>query len=111
MVVAFFPSAMSARQTVAQQKLVKLHHLVGTVVDKRGFPVEYAVVELCDPSNHAVLASTFADAQGRFSFADRRRGTQLEIRASQKGFNITTYEIVVREFGKSKLRVILTVAT
>jgi hypothetical protein len=57
-----------------------------------------------------VLASTFADAQGRFSFADSKRGTQLEIRASQKGFNPSIYEIIIREMGKSKIRIVLAVA-
>lgn len=111
MTIVLFPATLPARQTVAQQKLVKLHHIAGVVVDKKGFPVEYAVVELCDPGDHHVLASTFADAQGRFSFADRKRGAQLEIRASQKGFNTTTYGIVVREFGESKIRIVLPVAT
>jgi len=101
---------IGAQEEVIQQKQVKLHHLIGEVVDPRGFPVEYAVVELRDGSSHRVLASTFADAQGRFSFADRKRGAQLEIRATQKGFNPAIYEIVIREMGKSKIRIVLFVA-
>jgi len=111
LIVAACSANTGAQQAVIHQKQVKLHHLIGAVVDQRGFPVEYAVVELCDPSNHHVLASTFADAQGRFSFADQKRGTQLEIRTSQKGFNTTIYEVMVREFGRSKIRIVLPVAT
>jgi len=110
LLAALSPSFLPAQQTVVtHQKQVKLHHLVGTVVDPKGFPVEYAVVDLCDPSDHHVLASTFADAQGRFSFADQKRGRQFEIRASHAGFNIAQYEIVVTELGQSKIRIILPV--
>ena len=107
---ALFSANLCATETVAHERQIKVRHLVGTVVDSRGFPVEYAVVELCDPSNHAVLASTFADAQGRFSFADQKRGHSFEIRASGQSFNITIYNVVIRELGKSKIRVVLTVA-
>ena len=104
-------SELCAEELIFREKQIKLHHLAGTVVDPAGFPIEYATVELRDPKDNHVIASTFADAQGRFSFADHKRGEHLAIRASNRGFNIVQYNVVIRELGKSKLRVILTVAT
>ena len=108
---AFFVGNLFATETVVHERQIKLHHLTGVIVDPRGFPVEYAVVELCDPNDHHVLASTFADAQGRFSFADQKRGHKFEIRASSHNFNLTIYNVVIRELGKSKIRIVLSIAT
>ncbi len=94
---------------LVHSKLVRLRHLQGTVVDPRGFPVEYAVVELRDVQDH-VLASTFADAQGRFAFSDKKRGQRFKIRASQKGFNLAQYTVAITFRGGWHMRVVLSPA-
>jgi len=80
------------------------------VVDRTGAPIEYAEIQLRDPADHPMLASTFADAKGRFAFADKKRGTQLEIRVSRNGFNILQYTLTIVAFGRDKIRVMLPVA-
>jgi len=92
---------------------VPLHvrHFSGTVVDSRGMTVEYATVELRDPKDHHVLASTFADGRGNFSFDDKKYGKRVEIRAFQKNFNITQYTAMRRPFGDLHIRLVLTPAT
>ena len=97
-------------QDVIHEKPIRLHHLEGTVVDRKGLAVPYSSIEMRDAKDHKVLATTFADANGKFFFADRKHGEQLEIRVSLKGFNTTQYTVFLSHFGKSHLRAVLTVA-
>ena len=72
--------------------------------------VQYATVELHSPKDHHLIASTYADAQGNFSFDDRRYGKRIEIRAIQKGFNITQYTAMRRPFGDVHMHIVLSTA-
>jgi len=80
------------------------------VVDSKGMMVKYATVELCSPKDHHVLASTFADGNGYFSFDDKKYGKRVEIRVSQKGFNPARYTAMIRPFGDQHMRLVLHVA-
>ena len=95
---------------VVHAKAVRLRHLSGTVVDPKGMSVEYAFIELLNSADHRVIATTYADAQGKFSFADHKRGELLEVRASRKGFNSVQYTVSIAVVGKEHLRVVLPVA-
>jgi hypothetical protein len=95
---------------VVHAKAVRLRHLSGTVVDPKGMSVEYAFIELLNSADHRVLATTYADAQGKFSFADHKRGELLEIRASCKDFNSVQYTVSIAVVGKEHLRMVLPVA-
>jgi hypothetical protein len=95
---------------VVYAKVVRLRHLSGTIVDPRGMSVEYAFIELLNSADHRVIATTYADAQGKFSFADHKRGELLEIRASRKGFNSVQYIVSIAVVGKEHLRIVLPVA-
>ncbi len=104
-------AALQAQDLLVHAKPVKVRHLAGEVVDRRGFPVEYATVELRDAKDHHVLASTFADAEGRFAFADKKHGQRFEIRAQQKGFNLAQYTAVIAMRGWSHVRIVLVPVT
>jgi hypothetical protein len=79
------------------------------VVDPKGFPVAYALVELREAGNHRILATTYADAFGKFSFADRKRGVQFLLRASLKNFDTAQYSVVESIVGKERLRMVLSI--
>jgi hypothetical protein len=96
---------------IIHQKPVKVSHLAGTVVDPKGFTIEYAQIELLDAKDHHSIVSTFADANGKFYFADRKHGEQLELRASKKGFQIVRYTVNIGTFGKPHIRMVLPPAT
>ena len=104
-------SSLHAQHVVTHAKPIHLRHLTGTIVDTTGFPVEYAMVELRNADDHSAIASTFADAKGKFFFADRKRRQHFEIRASHAGFNIAQYSLVITRFGQSHMRIILPIAT
>jgi hypothetical protein len=87
-----------------------VRHFSGTIVDARGMTVEYATVELRDPKTHRVLASTFADGKGFFSFDDKKYGKRVELRAVQKGFNATQYTAMLRPFGDEHIHMVLSAA-
>jgi hypothetical protein len=95
---------------VVHAKAVRLRHLSGTVVDQKGMSVEYAFIELLNSADHRVIATTYADAQGKFSFADHKRGELFEVRASRKGFNSVQYTVSIAVVGKEHLRMVLAVA-
>jgi hypothetical protein len=95
---------------VVHAKPIRVRHLSGTVVDPKGFSVEYAFIELLNSADHRVLATTYADAQGKFSFADRKRGEQLEVRASRAGFRRVEYNVSIAIVGKEHVRLVLPVA-
>lgn len=88
-----------------------VRHFAGTVVDRTGMWVEYATVELRSPKDHRVLASTFADAKGFFSFDDKKYGKRIEIRAFAKGFNASQYTAMLRPFGDGQMRIVLHAGT
>jgi hypothetical protein len=95
---------------VVHSKPIRVRHLSGTVVDQKGVSVEYAFIELLNSADHRVIATTYADAQGKFSLADRKRGEQLELRASRAGFNRVEYTVSIAIVGKEHLRIVLPVA-
>jgi hypothetical protein len=88
-----------------------VRHFAGTIVDQKGMWIEYATVELRSPKDHRVLASTFADAKGFFSFDDKKYGKKIEIRAFAKGFNASQYTAMLRPFGDSQMRIVLHAGT
>jgi hypothetical protein len=105
-------SALHAQQqTIVHGRQVHLRHIRGVTVDRTGNTVEYAVVELRDPKDHHVIASTFADGNGKFAFEDRKRRTVLEIRVSAPKFNPSLYTIKITRFGDNKMRLVLQIAT
>ncbi len=101
---------LQAQDVIVHSQPVHVRHFAGTVVDSRGMTVEYATVELRDAKTHRVLASTFADGRGAFSFDDRKYGKRIEIRAFQKGFEPAQYTLMLRPFADERMRVVLTVA-
>jgi len=107
LLLAGFAYTLPAQDIYAHQKTVKLRHLTGFVVDPKGFPVAYAAIELRSAKDHQVIATTFADAKGKFFFRDLKRGTRLDIRASLKGYNIVQYPVAVGRIGKTELRMVL----
>jgi uncharacterized GH25 family protein len=100
----------TAQYEVVHAKPIKVKHLSGVVVDPRGATVEYAEIQLLDHTNHHMLASTFADAKGAFSFPDKQRGTWLEVRVLKDGFNRVQYTVHIGFFGRDRMRLILPVA-
>ena len=98
------------RADVFHAKAVRLRHLSGTVVDQKGMSVEYAFIELLNSADHRVIATTYADALGKFSFADHKRGELFEVRASRKGFNSVQYTVSIAVIGKEHLRMVLPAA-
>ena len=97
-------------EVIVHESPVHVRHFAGTVVDSRGMTVEYATVELHDPRDHHVIASTFADGKGNFNFDDKKYGKRVEIRAFQKGFNIVQYTVMRRPFGDMHIRLVLSAA-
>lgn len=111
MTLGFLQARAQGYAEIVHQKPIKVRHLAGTVVDPKGFTIEYAKIELLDVKDHHSIVSTFADANGKFYFADRKRGEQLELRASKKGFQIVRYTVNIGTFGESHLRMVLPPAT
>ena len=99
------------QEVIAHEIPLHVRHFAGTVVDSKGMTVEYATVELHDVRNHRMLATTFADGKGNFSFDDKKYGKRVEIRAFQKGFNIVQYTVMRRPFGDIHIRLVLSAAT
>jgi len=95
---------------VVHERPLHVQHFSGSIVDSKGLMVEYATVELRSPKDHHLLASTYADAQGNFSFDDKKYGKRIEIRAIQKGFNVTQYTAMYRPFGDVHMHLVLTAA-
>jgi len=108
--LAVFPATLCAQQLVVHKKPVRLRHIQGTVGDSAGKWIPYASVELRDARDHHVLATNFADANGKFSFPDHKSGEQLEIRASVAGFRGAQYAISTAKFGRQNVRVVLPAA-
>jgi len=102
---------LPGQDVIVHERPLHVRHFAGTVVDSKGMTVEYATVELRDPKDHRVLASTFADGKGYFSFDDRKYGKRAEIRAFQKGFNPAQYMVILKPFGDLHIRIVLSVAT
>ena len=100
-----------SQEVIVHETPVHVRHFAGTVVDSKGMTVEYATVELRDPRDHRVLATTFADGKGNFYFDDKKYGKRVEIRAFQKGFNIVQYTVMLRPFGDMHIRLVLSAAT
>ena len=105
-----FALSLPAQNIVTHEKPLHLRHLAGTVVDPRGMTVPYALIELRDPGDNHVMASTFADGNGKFSFADRKRNESFALRISLAGFQITQYNISIATIGKDRMRAVLAVA-
>ena len=106
-----FSAMLSAQKLIVHEKPVRLRHLAGATVDPTGLTIPYAMIELRDAKDHHMLASTFADANGKFFFADKKHGEQFEIRVSLAGFKIVQYTVSMARIGKEHLRVVLPTAT
>jgi len=111
MLFAILSGSLDAQELLVHEKPVKLRHLAGNVVDPRGFALAYVAIELRSGEDHHVLATTFADAKGKFFFRDLKRGDRLEIRALLKGFNIVQYAVEMSLVGKMHLKMVLPPAT
>ncbi len=111
LLVAPITTSLSAQYDVVHAKPVRLRYLTGTVVDQTGAAIQYASVELRSVTDHHVVASTFADANGKFLFSDRKRGERFEVRVSANGFNSAQYAVFLSLVGKGQLRVVLPVGT
>ena len=105
-----FSAAIPAQEVVEHPKPVRLRHIDGVVVNTVGNSIPYVLIELRDATDHRVLATNFADGNGKFSLPDRKRGEQLEIRASIAGFKSAQYSISMALVGKELLRVVLLTA-
>jgi Carboxypeptidase regulatory-like domain len=103
-------ATLHAQGLIVHAKPVRLRHLSGMVVDPTGVTVAYTLIELRDATDHHVIASTFGDGNGKFSFEDRKRGTKLEIRISRAGFQSVQYGVVIGIVGREHIRVVLPVA-
>jgi hypothetical protein len=103
-------ATLHAQGLIVHAKPVRLRHLSGMVVDPTGVTVPYTLIELRDATDHHVLASTFGDGNGKFSFEDRKRGTKFEIRVSRAGFQSVQYAVVIGIMGSEHIRVILPAA-
>jgi hypothetical protein len=99
------------QEVIVHELPLHVRHFAGTVVDSKGMTVEYSTVELRDPRDHRLLATTFADGKGSFYFDDKKYGKRVEIWAFQKGFNIVQYMVIRRPFGDMHIRLVLSVAT
>ena len=110
---AAFSVAVCAQgnEDVIYGRPLHVRHFAGTIVDRTGMWVEYATVELRSPKDHRVLASTFADAKGFFSFDDKKYGKKIEIRAFTKGFKASQYTAMLRPFGDGQMRIVLHAGT
>ncbi len=106
-----YPAILRAQGNaiIVYERPVHVRHFSGTVYDSKGMTVEYATVEIRDPKTHRLLASTFADGKGYFVFDDKKYGKKVEMRATQKGFDIAQYTVMLRPFGDLHLRLVLTV--
>ena len=105
-----FSVAVPAQELVVHAKPVRLRHIDGVVVNAAGNSIPYVFVELRDAQDHHVLATNYADGNGKFSFPDRKRGEQLEIRASIAGFKAAQYAISIAIVGKESFKVVLPAA-
>jgi hypothetical protein len=104
MLVFAMPCLSQGNAEVVHAKPVRVRQLAGTVVDPAGMTVEYAKVELRDPTDHHVRASTFADAKGNFAFPDHKRGEWWEVEILANGFHPTRYTVRLVIWGREKLR-------
>ena len=102
--------AKTQHKAPVENKPVRLRHLIGVIVDQKGLFIAYPAVELRDGNDHHVIATSFADGNGRFSFADRKPGELLEIRFSLKGYQPVQYTIEVVRFGHEKMKAVMPVA-
>jgi hypothetical protein len=97
-------------EVMVYEQPIHTRHFSGTIVDPRGMTVEYATVELRSPKDHHLLASTFADGHGFFSFDDRKYGKRVVLRVIQKNFDMVQYTAILRPFGEEHLRLKITIA-
>ena len=95
---------------VVDDQPIHVRHFSGTVVDSRGMTVEYATVEVHNAKTHQLLASTFADSKGYFTFDDKKYGKKIELRILQKGFKPVQYTALLRPFGDQHLRLTISAA-
>jgi hypothetical protein len=112
LIVAAFSGHLHAQgnEVITHARPLHVRHFAGTVVDPRGLTVEFATIELRDPRDHRLLATTFADENGFFSFDDKKYGKMVELRAYQKNFKVADYTAVRKPFGDVHIRLVLSVA-
>jgi len=104
-------SPLHGTQLIVHEKPIRLRHIAGTIVDRSGMTIPYALVELRDAGDQHVMASTYADGYGKFFFADRKHGENLNIRISLAGFDPAQYSISIAKIGKERFRAVLELAT
>ena len=98
------------KPAAVEDKPLRLRHVAGVIVDKRGFTIPYPAVELRSADDHHVIATTFADANGRFAFFDHKPGERLELRFSLKGYSPVQYTIEVARVGHAKMKAVMPIA-
>ncbi len=104
------PSFLRAQNEMVHEKPLRLRHLSGVIVDQKGLFIPYPAVELRDANDHHVIATTFADGNGRFSFADRKPGERLEIRFTRKGYQPVQYTIDLARIGHETMKAVMPAA-
>ena len=105
-----FAAHAQGNEVMVYEQPIHTRHFSGTIVDQRGMTVEYATVELRSPKDHHVLASTFADGRGFFTFDDKKYGKRVLLRVIQKNFDMAQYTAILRPFGDEHLRLKITAA-
>jgi hypothetical protein len=113
LLLMFLPAIACAQgnEDVIYGRPLHVRHFAGRVVDQTGMTVDYATVELRNPKDHRVLASTFADGTGFFFFDDKKYGKTIEIRVFKKDFSVSQYTVMRRPFGDGNMRLVLHVGT
>ncbi|HTJ30751.1 MAG TPA: carboxypeptidase-like regulatory domain-containing protein [Acidobacteriaceae bacterium] len=97
-------------KTHVENKSLRLRHIAGVIVDQKGLFIPYPAIELRDANDHHVIATSFADGNGRFHFEDRKPGEVLEIRFSVKGYQPAQYTIDVVRIGHESMKAVMQAA-
>ena len=92
---------------VIHEKPLRVRHISGVIVDQKGLFIAYPAVELRDPNDNHVLATSFADGNGRFHFEDRKPGEIVEIRFLMKGFNPVQYTLEMARIGHESMKAVM----
>ena len=106
-----FAAPLYGAQLIVHEKPVRLRHIAGTIIDRRGMTVPYALIELRDPGDQHVMRSTYADGNGKFSFEDRKHGETIEMRITLAGYDTAQYTVSIARFGKEHMRAVIQPAT
>lgn len=100
-------SSVLPQKPIIYDKPVRLRHLVGTVLEPRGFTVEHAKLELWDPQSRKLIQTTFSNPFGSFGFTNPDSLKELEIHVSCQGYQSVQYTVELNHHGAKELRVTL----